>query len=78
MDVDGQYKGLDQNIHKAEDFTNYTVFSLWDTYRALHPLFNIVQPKRNRDMIESMMAHYNQSVHKMLQFGRITPTKTGA
>lgn len=66
MDVDGLYKGLDQNNHKAENFTNYTVFSLWDTYRALHPLFNIVQPKRNKDMVESMMAHYNQSVHKML------------
>lgn len=66
MDVDGLYKGLDQNIHRAENFTNYTIFSLWDTYRALHPLFNILQPSRNRDMIESMMAHYNQSVHKML------------
>ncbi|MEQ8475262.1 GH92 family glycosyl hydrolase [Fulvivirga sp.] len=66
MDVDGQYKGLDQNIHKADGFTNYTSFSLWDTYRALHPLFNIFQPKRNQEMIESMLAHYDQSVHKML------------
>ncbi|HBR55977.1 MAG TPA: sugar hydrolase, partial [Blastocatellia bacterium] len=66
MDTDGQYKGLDQNIHKAEGFTNYTTFSLWDTYRALHPLLNIIQPSRNRDMIRSMMAHYDQSVHKML------------
>ncbi|MCP5046693.1 MAG: glycoside hydrolase family 92 protein, partial [bacterium] len=37
MDVDGRYRGLDQNIHKAEGFTNYTLFSLWDTYRAQHP-----------------------------------------
>ncbi len=66
MDVDGQYKGLDQNIHRAEGFTNYTTFSLWDTYRALHPLFNILQPKRNGDMIRSMLAHYDQSVHHML------------
>jgi predicted alpha-1,2-mannosidase len=66
MDTDGSYKGLDQNIHKAEGFTNYTTFSLWDTYRALHPLFNIVQPKRNADMIQSMLAHYDQSVHKAL------------
>ena len=66
MDIDGAYKGLDQNIHYAEDFTNYTIFSLWDTYRALHPLFNIIQPKRNADMVKSMLAHYNQSVHKML------------
>ena len=37
-DVDGQYRGLDQNIHQSDGFTNYTIFSLWDTYRALHPL----------------------------------------
>ena len=66
MDVDGQYKGLDQNVHTARGFTNYTTFSLWDTYRALHPFFNIVQPTRNREMINSMLAHYDQSVHKML------------
>lgn len=66
MDVDGMYRGLDQNDHQAIGFTNYTVFSLWDTYRALHPLFNIIQPKRNADMVKSMMAHYDQSIHKML------------
>jgi predicted alpha-1,2-mannosidase len=66
MDVDGRYRGLDQNIHQAEGFTNYTIFSLWDTYRALHPFFNLVQPQRNSDMIESMLAHYEQSVHPML------------
>ncbi len=65
-DVDGQYLGLDQNIHTSEGFTNYTVFSLWDTYRALHPLFNIIQPSRNNDMIKSMLAHHEQSVHHML------------
>ena len=66
MDVNGEYKGLDQNIHQAEGFTNYTTFSLWDTYRALHPFFNIIQPKRNNDMIKSMMAHYDQFSMKML------------
>jgi predicted alpha-1,2-mannosidase len=66
MDLDGNYKGLNMNVHKAENFTNYTSYSLWDTYRALHPLFNIVQPKRNSDMISSMLAHSDQSVHKML------------
>ncbi|MEI6864446.1 GH92 family glycosyl hydrolase [Flavicella sp.] len=65
-DVDGQYRGLDQNIHQSENFTNYTVFSLWNTYRALHPLFNITQPERNNDMIKSMLAHHDQSVHNML------------
>ena len=66
MDVNSEYKGLDQNIHAAKDFTNYTTFSLWDTYRALHPLFNIIQSKRNRDMVNSMLAHYNQSAEHML------------
>lgn len=66
MDVDGQYRGLDQNNHFARGFTNYTTFSLWDTYRALHPWFTIVQPSRNHDMIRSMLAHYDESVHHML------------
>lgn len=66
MDLDGTYMGLDMNVHQADGFTNYTSFSLWDTYRALHPLFNVLQPKRNSDMVRSMMAHYDQSVHKML------------
>lgn len=65
-DVNGQYRGLDQNTHIANGFTNYSTFSLWDTYRALHPLFNITQPSRNNDMVKSMMAHYNQSVLHML------------
>jgi len=80
MDTDGRYKGIDQNVHSVSstafrrrpaeagtpNFINYTTFSLWDTYRALHPLLNIIQPARNRDMVRSMLAHYDQSVHKML------------
>ncbi|SKA07717.1 alpha-1,2-mannosidase, putative [Chitinophaga eiseniae] len=66
MDVDGQYRGLDQNNYTANGYTNYTTFSLWDTYRALHPLFNVVQPRRNADMIQSMLHHYEQSVQHML------------
>ena len=65
-DVDGKYRGLDQNIHESKGFTNYTIFSLWDTYRALHPLFNVIQQERNNDMIKSMLAHQEQSVHNML------------
>ena len=38
-----KFRELDKNIGQAEGFTNYTVFSLWDTYRALHPLFNLIQ-----------------------------------
>ncbi|MDT0643470.1 GH92 family glycosyl hydrolase [Zunongwangia sp. F363] len=66
MDIDGQYMGIDRNRHQAEGFANYTSFSLWDTYRALHPLFNVLQPERNQDMVQAMMAHYDQSVHSML------------
>ncbi len=66
MDVDGNYRGLDHNIHHAEGFTNYTTFSLWDTYRALHPLFTLVQQQRASDMINSMLAHQQQSVHHIL------------
>lgn len=66
MDVDGTYRGLDHEIHKAEGFTNYTVFSLWDTYRAEHPFLALFKPERDRDMVESMLAHYDQNVLHML------------
>ena len=66
MDVDGKYRGLDHNIHQAEGFTNYTIFSLWDTYRAEHPFLNLIAPRQNADMVESMIKHEQQSVHGML------------
>ena len=62
-DVDGLYRGLDNNIHRADSFTNYTIFSLWDTYRAEHPLLNLIAPSKNADMVESMIKHQQQSVH---------------
>lgn len=66
MDQDNTYRGIDQENHFASNFTNYTIFSLWDTYRALHPWFNLVQPARNADMITSMLQHQAQSAEKML------------
>ncbi len=66
MDTDGNYRGIDHADHHAEAFTNYTTFSLWDTYRALHPLFTLVQQKRTADMVNSMLAHQQQSVHHIL------------
>lgn len=66
QDVNGQYRGIDHNIHQAKGFTNYTIFSVWDTYRALHPLFNIINRERSVDIVNSMIAHYEQSVHKAL------------
>lgn len=65
-DVDGQYRGIDHNIHKAEGFENYTVFSVWDTYRALHPLFNVINRQVNTDIVKSMLKHCEQSVHHAL------------
>ncbi|MBR5298074.1 MAG: GH92 family glycosyl hydrolase, partial [Parabacteroides sp.] len=60
-DVDGMYYGADQQIHKAEGWINYSTFSLWDTYRASHPLFTYTQPERINDMIKSFLAFYDQS-----------------
>lgn len=66
QDVDGAYRGLDRAIHRAEGFTNHTLFSLWDTFRAQHPLLTLIQPGRNRDMVRSMLAHHAQSPWKLL------------
>lgn len=66
QDVDGKYRGVDQEIHTANGFTNYTIFSLWDTYRALHPFYTWLYPQKSGDMVSSMLAHYSQSPEKML------------
>lgn len=66
QDVTGEYRGLDQDVHVAKGFTNHAVFSLWDTYRATHPLFTLIEPQRDADMINSMLAHYDQSVEHLL------------
>lgn len=61
MDVDGRYRGRDDKIHTADGFTNYSVYSLWDTYRALHPLFTIIEQQRTADFINSFLHQYKQS-----------------
>lgn len=76
QDVNGDYRGLDQNIRKAKGFTNYAIFSLWDTYRATHPLFNLIQPNRNADMINSMLAHFDQSVEHLLPVWSLNNNET--
>lgn len=75
-DVDGSYRGFDQNIHKADGFHNYAIFSLWDTYRAEHPLFAMIQPERDADMINSMLAHYDQSVNHLLPVWSLNNNET--
>ena len=59
-DVNGQFKGLNGDVQTAEGYKRYTVFSLWDTYRALHPLFTITEQARVNDMVKSMLDHYKQ------------------
>jgi predicted alpha-1,2-mannosidase len=60
MDVDGQYRGRDFKIHRAEGFTYYSVFSLWDTFRALHPLLTLIDKARTRDFIQTFLRQYEQ------------------
>jgi predicted alpha-1,2-mannosidase len=60
MDVDGRYRGRDLQIHHARDFTNHTVFSLWDTFRAAHPLYALIDQKRTRDFIKTFLVQYEQ------------------
>ncbi len=67
MDVDGRYRGPDNAVHQAKGFANYSTFSLWDTYRALHPLLTLVQPeKRNADFVNSLLAHRRHSPYGIL------------
>lgn len=60
-DADGQYRGMDHQVHPGEGFNYYSVFSLWDTYRAVHPLFNLIEPGRNTDFIRTLLKQYDQS-----------------
>lgn len=60
QDVDGRYRGMDLKIHTTKDFKYYTVFSLWDTYRAAHPLYTIIERKRTSDFINTFIAKYDE------------------
>ena len=60
-DVDGTYYGPDKKVHQADGWVNYSTFSLWDTYRAAHPLFTYTEPERVNDMIKSFIAFYEQN-----------------
>ncbi|MGQ8334968.1 GH92 family glycosyl hydrolase [Sunxiuqinia sp. A32] len=62
-DNNGDYQGTDNKIYTNSDFSNYTIFSLWDTYRAAHPLYTLTQPERVNDFISSMLAIYDQQGH---------------
>lgn len=60
QDVDGRYRGMDLNIHQNKSFDYFTVFSLWDTFRAAHPLYTIIDQKRTNDFINTLIAKYNE------------------
>ena len=60
-DVDGQYYGPDKRVHQADGWVNYSTFSLWDTFRAAHPLFTYTEPERVGDMVQSFIAFYEQN-----------------
>ncbi|MEI6678431.1 MAG: GH92 family glycosyl hydrolase [Mariniphaga sp.] len=60
-DLNGEFKGVKGDVQKASGYNRYTVFSLWDTYRALHPLFTLTQQSKVNDMVKSMLDHYKQT-----------------
>ena len=60
-DVDGAYYGPDKKVHQADGWANYSTFSLWDTYRAAHPLYTYIEPDRVNDMVKSFIAFYEQN-----------------
>ncbi len=60
QDIDGKYRGRDNQIHTAEGFDYYSVFSLWDTFRAAHPLYTLIEKKRTADFINTFLKQYEQ------------------
>ena len=60
QDVDGKYRGMDLEVHKTKSHTNYSVFSLWDTFRATHPLYTIIEQKRTNDFINTFLDQYEK------------------
>jgi len=67
MDSDGRYRGPDNAVHQAKGFRYHSTFSLWDTYRALHPLLTLVQPeRRNNDFVNSLLASRRHSPYGIL------------
>ncbi len=67
MDSDGRYRGPDNAVHQAKGWTNYSTFSLWDTYRALHPLTTLLQPpQRTNDFVNSLLASRRESPYGVL------------
>ena len=60
-DCNGEYRGMDRKVHKAEGWERYHIFSLWDTYRTLHPLLNLIERERTVDFIKTMLSIYDEA-----------------
>jgi putative alpha-1,2-mannosidase len=72
-DVNGEYIGMDKQIHQSDGYTHYTLFSLWDTYRATHPLYTIIQQERTKDFInQCITCHYSRV---FFPYGNYSQTK---
>lgn len=60
QDLDGKYRGRDDKVHQSKGFNYYSVFSLWDTFRAAHPLYTLIDQKRTVDYINTFIQQYEQ------------------
>jgi predicted alpha-1,2-mannosidase len=78
-DHNGDYRGADRKVYEKAPFTNYTIFSTWDTYRAAHPLYTLIEQDKAADMVNSMLAIYDQqgTLPKWHLYGNETGTMVG-
>lgn len=75
-DIDGRYRGIDDNIHTSPTGEYYSTFSLWDTYRAAHPLYTILNPDKVDAMIQTMLDH--QKIQGFLPIWALWGKRTSA
>src|SRR5260221_855571 len=76
-DADGSYRGPDKNVHTNASFQYYSTFSLWDTYRAEHPLLTLIEPQRINDFVLSLLIFYEQDPDKRLPMWALASYDTG-
>jgi predicted alpha-1,2-mannosidase len=74
-DADGRYLGMDKKIHQATGSENYTVFSLWDTFRAFHPLMTIINPGKNEEWVTALITKYDEGA--VLPMWELSSNETG-
>ncbi len=74
-DVDGRYRGMDKQIHQTDAHNMYHIFSLWDTFRATHPLFTLLAPEKNQEFIQTMLTQHEQ--HGLLPVWELAGNETG-